>query len=428
MTTSNDRREFLDRMVRVRDERRREIDAMITRRDEAKAAVRRITESLETRGVSERVMKAMPNRRAASDDAEALSAQIDQGKADVDVLDERIAEERAEIGRMGEGNPDLERVRHGGGASESRVWAQQAAQAVNRSFGGEHRGVVSGTIDIPNLVVPYVTDVPWPVRLIDLIVNRTVAESNSFIFYQQTVKTNNAAPVADLATKPTSVFTVAEHSDRCRVVAHLSQPVPYRYLLDAPQLQDFLAREMYQGVMSALEAQIISGDGTGENMLGLLTLSHGTTPLTTNVDFDTDALTTLRHAQTELQLLGEVPNAIALHPSDAEAIDVQRWGASGGLLSSGFQHPNTVGYGSSDNYFGPSDQIKRVISPSVPAGTGIVGDWSQLKIFVREDFTLMMNMYGDAEFSTNSYLLRGEGRYGIGVLRPQAFAVCDLTA
>jgi hypothetical protein len=44
------------------------------------------------------------------------------------------------------------------------------------------------------------------------------------------------------------------------------------------------------------------------------------------------------------------------------------------------------------------------------------------------DFTLLMNIFGDAEFSTNSYILRGEGRYGIGVLRPQAFAICTLTS
>ena len=60
-----------------------------------------------------------------------------------------------------------------------------------------------------------------------------------------------------------------------------------------------------------------------------------------------------------------------------------------------------------------------MISPSVPQGTEIVADWSQIKILVREDFSLMMNIYGDAEFSTNSYILRGEGRYGIGVLRPR---------
>jgi hypothetical protein len=347
-------------------------------------------------------------------------------RADLRAVERRAKEVRQDVERGYEGSGYEAKIGSGskqGASSEARVWAQQAAQAMHRSFGGEQRAVVSGSIDIPSLVVPYVVETPWPTRLIDLVVNRTVAESNAFTFYQQTVKTNNAAPVADLATKPTSVFTVAEHNDRCRVIAHLSQPVPYRYLLDVPQLQDFLATSMYEGVMSALEAEIVSGSGSGEHMLGLLNTSG-----TTAVAFNTDIPTTLRHAQTQLQLLGERPNAIALHPADAETVDLTRWGTSGGLLTSGFDHPNTAGYGSSDNYFGPSDQIKRVISPSVPQGTGIVADWGQLKVFVRQDFVMMLNPWGDAEYSTNTYLLRGEGRYGIGLLRPQAFAVCDLTA
>jgi hypothetical protein len=342
-----------------------------------------------------------------------------------ETLKAAVTELDCELERRGQIGESLARFngnRKSDAAAHARHWAQDSANRVHRAF-GEQRAVVTGTIDVPSLVLPYVVDTPWPIRLIDLLVNRQVAESNAYSYYQQTARTNNAAPVADLATKPTSVFTLQEHNDRCRVIAHLSQPVPYRYLQDVEQLQSWLATEMYQGVMASLESQIISGSGSGENMLGLLNTSG-----TTAVAFETDPLTTLRHAQTELQLLGEVPNAIALHPADAESIDLTRWGTSGGLLSSGFQHPSLTGYGSSDNFFGPSDQIKRVISPSVPQGTGIVADWSQLKIFVREDFTLLMNLFGDAEFSTNAYVLRGEGRYGIGVLRPQSFAICDLAS
>lgn len=56
------------------------------------------------------------------------------------------------------------------------------------------------------------------------------------------------------------------------------------------------------------------------------------------VAFDTDAPTTIRHSIAELQLLGEVPNAIALNPVDAEGIDLTRRGASGGFLTGGYQN------------------------------------------------------------------------------------------
>jgi hypothetical protein len=394
------------------DEQRHYIDSLIRRRDGLKREARALLDAATRAGRTE--LEARQDR------------QFQAAMTDVKTLNARINDELEDLERMGENSPLFTRTTRGGtgsdAAAHSRQWSGEVANRLHMTF-GEKRAIVSGSIDVPSLVLPYVVETPWPIRLIDLVVNRQVAQSNAFEYYQQIARTNNAAPVADLATKPTSVFTLDAHTDRCRVIAHLSQPVPYRYLQDAEQLQSWLVTEMYQGVMASLEAQIISGSGSGENMLGLLNTSG-----TTAVAFDTDAPTTIRHAQTELQLLGEVPNAIALHPSDAEAIDLTRWGSSGGLLTSGFQHPNTAGYGSSDNFFGPSDEIRRVVSPSVPQGTAIVADWSQIKIFVREDFTLLMNMYGDAEFSTNSYILRGEGRYGIGVLRPQSFAICDLTS
>lgn len=349
--------------------------------------------------------------------------------AEVEGLTKRIKQAESDLGRLGSSSQTLRRLQrkspggsHSDSNSRAHAWACQAAERLT-GLSVEHRAVVSGSIDVPSLVEPFVIETPWPVRIIDLLVNRQVADSNAYEYFQQTVRTNNAAPVADLATKPTSVFTLAAHTDRCRVVAHLSQPVPYRFLQDQPELQPWLAAEMYGGVMAALEGQIISGNGTGENMLGLLNTSG-----TTAIAFDTDVPTTIRHSITELQLLGEVPNAIALNPLDAEGIDLIRWGASGGFLTGGYQNDTGNGFGTSDNVFGPTNEIRRVISPSVPQGTAIVADWRQIKIFVREDFVLQLNYLGDNEFGTNSYILRGEGRYGIGVLRPQAFAIAALTS
>jgi hypothetical protein len=81
--------------------------------------------------------------------------------------------------------------------------------------------------------------------------------------------------------------------------------------------------------------------------------------------------------------------------------------------------------GSSNNIFGPD--IKRVVSTSIPVGTALLGDFSKLKIFVRRDATLALDSSGTL-FTSNQFVARAEGRYGIGVLRPSAFAKIDLTA
>jgi hypothetical protein len=68
------------------------------------------------------------------------------------------------------------------------------------------------------------------------------------------------------------------------------------------------------------------------------------------------------------------------------------------------------------------------VSPSVPQGTAILADWRQLKLFLNTSMLIVANQFGDAEFSTNSLVLRGEQLAFPALLRPQAFAICTLTS
>jgi HK97 family phage major capsid protein len=336
--------------------------------------------------------------------------------ADVRGLDERLADATEDLARSR--IPD--RLRGGGTdtTTHARSWAQNTAAELRRVFGSESRAVISGSVDVPQLIPDYVTAIPHPVRLIDLFPSRVTVDSMAYEYFRQIARTNNAAPVPDMGLKPTSVLTVQAIPDRCRVVAHLSEPLPFRIWLDENAITAWLNGEMAAGVLDAIEYQAVSGDGSGENMTGIL---H--TPGTTAVPFATDVVTSLRKAQTAMQALGEVPTGWALSPDDAEAIDLLRWGTSGGFLSGGYENDAKVAGGSSDNVFGP---YPRVVSPSVPAGTAILADWSQLKLFVREQMRIDLDASG-ALFQHNQIQLRAESRVGVGILRPQSFAVIDLT-
>ena len=78
------------------------------------------------------------------------------------------------------------------------------------------------------------------------------------------VRTNNAAPVADGALKPTSIYSLAEVEDRVRVIAHLSEPVPERSFADHANLQDFLQTEMEAGLYLALETRSCTATEPGK--------------------------------------------------------------------------------------------------------------------------------------------------------------------
>lgn len=123
---------------------------------------------------------------------ERLTAQI-SGEGG---LDERIGEIAAEIKRSGRGDPDAEAVRKAtanptGGAGTTEQWAQTAARELRDNLGGrrqESRAVISGSVDIPNLVLPGVVPIPRPVRLIDLFSNREAVDSMAFEYFRATAR------------------------------------------------------------------------------------------------------------------------------------------------------------------------------------------------------------------------------------------------
>jgi hypothetical protein len=60
----------------------------------------------------------------------------------------------------------------------------------------------------------------------------TTHSSPEYAYLRQTVRTNNAAVVAEGATKPTSFYSVVRVEDKLVVVAHLSEGIPRYWLLD----------------------------------------------------------------------------------------------------------------------------------------------------------------------------------------------------
>jgi HK97 family phage major capsid protein len=347
--------------------------------------------------------------------------------ATVDGLEERIIELGAEVQRAGLLDPDASRIRaassvpsQGGHADDRRAWAERAATAIQRMGGGGDglttRAMTSGSVDVPHLLAVGITPLARPTRLVDLLVNRITLEGNAFEYFRQTVRTNNAAPVADSGLKPTSVVTTTAVTDRARVVAHLSEATPQRLLMDVPGLQEWLWSEMAEGVLDALEDEVIAGAGTGEHFTGILTVAG-----TTAVAYATDVPTTLRKALTAAQTAGDTPTAIVLSPADAETLDLSRWGASGGYLL-----PDALTATPGGNVLGP-ESITRVVSPSMPTGTAVLADWSKVLLGIRESVRVDIDLSGD-NFTHNTFVARAEGRFGVGVLRPASFYKIDLTA
>lgn len=356
-------------------------------------------------------------RDLTEQESTTVSALVDECNA-LDAKIKKVDESQAvvaELGRMG-------RLLHGDGDDEPgvkrrmdvadltdtpRVVGQfmKSARQTAEYHGVQGKSLVpSGVITVAGQVSDLVTLTQIPNLILPLIPVQTIAFP-TFVYLAQTVRTNAAAPVALGAVKPTSVLSLAQVNGQTETIAHLSEAIQNQWLADEQQLQTFVRDEMTYGLVRALEAQCLNGTGTSPQLRGILQTSGlGTTA------FAVDKLATIRAALTSLEVLGEAPNAIVMHPADWAAVEQLR------DLQSRFVLTDLPQASPKRELFG----LPVVSSVGMAVGTALVGDFTKATLFMRQGITFDWGA-GSLEFSKNQIIFRAELRAGLAVERPGAF-------
>ena len=193
--------------------------------------------------------------------------------------------------------------------------------------------------------------------------------------------------------------------NRLRVVAHISEPIDHYLLGDNVNLERFVTDELVFGLRRAVEAEVLTGSGSGEHFTGILETSGLVVQA-----FATNALTTVRKAITTLEASGYTPGVIVLHATDWEAIE---------LL--------TATSGATDVRGVPVDPVTRrlwgvpvVLNQGLGDDVGLViGDGA---VTLDHDGKVEVK-WSDAvsdDFSKNQVRCRVEGRFGVSVNQPGA--------
>ena len=250
--------------------------------------------------------------------------------------------------------------------------------------------------------------------ILDVVPVRTVA-GGTYSYLRQTVRTNNAAPVAVGALKPTSVMTMARVTGDLEVVAHLSEAIPEQWLEDAPSLNRFIEDELAAGLNSALEVQLDHGTGVSPQLDGILTTATGTQA------YATSPLVTIRTGLSQLEAAGLVPSAIILAAADWLAIELALLTTDGFMLGNG-----TSG--------APLDSVKRtlwgtpvVVSVAHVAGTALILSEESVGLVTDGNIDFMWGRIAD-DFAKNQVRARCEIRAGVEIFRPSGVIVADLVA
>lgn len=257
-----------------------------------------------------------------------------------------------------------------------------------------------------------------PLNLLDLI-TRGQTDSDLVEWVEQGTHTNNAAPVAEATAssgssgaKPESAMSLSVKTSGVKTIAHWI-PATRRALQDAAGLRTLIDGFLRYGLMEEMEDQVMGGDGTGENFLGV----RNYTGIQTQA-FDTNILTTTRKARTKVTLGGRTaPTAYVMHPNDWQAFDLLKDGEDRYY----FGGPSVIG---NPRLWG----LPVVESEASTEGEAHVANWRFAALWQRMAAQILVSDSHADFFVRNLIAILAEERAAFGILRPSAFVEIDLTA
>jgi HK97 family phage major capsid protein len=203
------------------------------------------------------------------------------------------------------------------------------------------------------------------------------------------------------------------HQAPVRTLAHW-EAAHRNVLADEPQLRSIIDNELLYGLRLQEDFQILNGDGTGENLLGILNTSgvqtyEHQTPADLTEDNYGDAI---RRAATLAFLAYYEPSGVVVHPSDWEKMELTKNAQGSYLMAVSMQ-------------VGAEARIWRmpvIDTPAIDEGTALVGAFgSGAQLYDREQASIRISEQHADFFVRNAIVVLAEERLALAVKRPESF-------
>src|SRR5690606_34805864 len=152
------------------------------------------------------------------------------------------------------------------------------------------------------------------------VLNVSPTTSDSITYPRLASYTRAASAVAKGAAKPEAAMELDTVTEAVRTHA-VWIPVHNNDLTDYPRLANIIDTELIYDLRKYEEEQVLYGDGTGENFLGIIE-DPAVQPART-VANDT-LIDIIRRAITDVRRSGYAPNAVIIDPLDWEEIELEK--------------------------------------------------------------------------------------------------------
>lgn len=232
-----------------------------------------------------------------------------------------------------------------------------------------------------------------------------------------------ASPVVEASQKPENALTFATASERVKTIATWI-PASRQVLDDFEELETFIRTMMPYYVNLAEELQLLSGDGTGENLHGLIPQSTGFNVGLLVAKQGWNKIDLLGRAIQQLTAAHELePTFIVLHPNDWWDIRLTK-DAYGHYILGDRQEGSlaSIGFGSllpTQNIFG-----RQVVpTTNIAAGTFLVGTGNPIATEIRDRMEMQIEVATEHSdfFTKNLVAVRAEKRLALITRRPGSF-------
>ena len=272
-----------------------------------------------------------------------------------------------------------------------------------------------GTVQRDPIIVPPMRTK----RVRDLFPTRTTT-SAIIEYFRVSGFTRNAAMVAErsgsaaFGVKPQSSMTFEGVQTSTKTLAHW-EAAHRNVLADEPQLRSIIDNELMYGLRLQEDYQILQGDGTGENLTGILETSGIQTydwsngAVTPVPDNKADAI---RRAATLSFLAYYEPSGVVMHPNDWEDIELAKDEYGQYLVAV------SVALGGEPKVW----RLPIVETPAMPEGKALVGSFGQgAQIYDREQASIRISEQHADFFIRNAIVILAEQRLALAVKRPESF-------
>lgn len=388
--------------------------------------------STEIKNANEAQAKEIKELGAASAETKSALEKSQAEFAELKGLFEKADEKLKELELKGQRpNGGVMEVKSLGEAfTESEVgMSLKSDQGLGRKVVIEKKDITSGAASAGALIRPdrdsrVFQNPNRPMRIRDLIPT-VPTSSNAVDVMRENVFTNNAAPQAgELATKAKSEITYEILTYPVRTIAHYVH-ASKQVLSDAPMLQSLINGRLTYGLDLESDDQLLLGDGTGQNLTGVLVdsdisdigeIANGTT----DAELPAAMIDHIRSAVTTCQTFDYYNmNGLVMNPVDFATLETAK--ATDG-------HYILVPFAATNSQTTQIWRVPVVITNAMPVGQFLIGDWTMgAVVYDRESVSVAVAEQHGTNFIENAVTIRGEERYTVAIPLPKAFCKGQFT-